>query len=129
METVKIGILGVAGVLLALQFKSEKQEYGLYIGLAAGVIIFSFVMNKLSGVLESMTLFQRYIDTGSIYFKILLKVVGITYICEFCAAICKDAGYGTIAGQIEVFGKLSVLIEGIPILLAIIENINQIAIG
>ncbi len=128
MEIIKIGILGVAGVLLALQFKSQKQEYGFYIGFAVCLVIFGFAMNKLSDVLGNMSLFQNYIDLNNSYFKILLKVVGITYVCEFCAAICKDAGYGAIAGQIEVFGKLSVLIAGMPILLAIIENINEIAI-
>ena len=32
MEIMKIGILGVAGVMLALQFKSNRPEYGLYRG-------------------------------------------------------------------------------------------------
>ncbi len=30
MEVLKIGLLGVAGVMLALQFKSNKPEFGLY---------------------------------------------------------------------------------------------------
>ena len=29
MSVMKIGMIGVLGVLLALQFKSEKTEYGL----------------------------------------------------------------------------------------------------
>lgn len=128
MEIIKIGVLGVAGVLLALQFKTEKQEYGLYMGFAVCLMIFSLAMDKLSDVIGNIALFQQYMDTGNAYFKILLKVVGITYICEFCSAICKDAGYGAIAGQIEVFGKLSVLITGMPIVLAIIENINGITL-
>lgn len=127
MEIIKIGILGIVGVLFALQFKSGKQEYGLYLAISAGVVVLSFVVGKLREVLGKIALFQSYIDTGSTYFTILLKVVGITYISEFCAAICRDAGYGMIAGQIEVFGKLTVLLTGLPILLAVIENINQIA--
>lgn len=126
MDVIRIGVLGVAGVLFALQFKAEKQEYSLYIGFAASLIIFAFAVDKLTAVLDNMVIFQKYIDSGSMYFKILLKAIGITYICEFCSAVCKDAGYAAVAGQIEVFGKLSVLITGIPILLALIENINQI---
>lgn len=128
MDVIRIGILGVAGVLFALQFKAEKQEYGIYIGFAVGMLIFSFVVDKLADVLGSIELLQRYVDTGSAYFAILLKVVGITYICEFCASVCKDAGYATIAGQIEVFGKLAILLAGLPVLLTIIENINQISL-
>lgn len=126
MEIVRIGILGLAGVLFALQFKTQKQEYSLYIGFAVGLIIFAFAMDKLMDVLNNMAVFQRFIDSGNMYFKILLKVAGIAYICEFCSAVCKDAGYLAVAGQIEVFGKLSVLIAGMPILMAIVENISQI---
>ena len=58
------------------------------------------------------------------FFAILLKVVGITYICEFCAGICKDAGYGAVGGQIEIFGKVMVLLSGLPVLLSVIETIQ-----
>ncbi len=128
MEIIRIGILGLAGVLFALQFKTQKQEYSLYIGFAVGLIIFSFAVDKLADVLDNMGIFQRFIDSGNVYFKILLKVAGIAYICEFCSAVCKDAGYLAVAGQIEVFGKLSVLIAGMPILMAIVENISQISL-
>lgn len=38
MSMLQIGILGVAGVLLALQFKSGKSEYGIYISIALAVL-------------------------------------------------------------------------------------------
>ena len=127
MEVLKIGLLGVAGVMLALQFKSNKPEFGLYIGFAICLLLFSFVVSGLSSVIESMKEMERYISRDGVYFRILLKVIGITYICEFSSGICRDAGYTSIAGQIEIFGKLSVLASGMPILLAIIESIQEIA--
>ncbi len=127
MEIVKIGILGVAGVMLALQFKGTRPEISMYLGFAICIIIFSLSLDGLFAILHQVEILQQYISAGSTYFKLLFKAVGITYICEFCAAICKDAGYGAIAGQIEVFGKLSVLFIGMPVLTAIIENISAIA--
>ena len=38
-EIMKIGILGLAGVLLAIQFKTIKPEYATYIGLGLGVLV------------------------------------------------------------------------------------------
>ena len=38
MSMLQIGILGVAGVLLALQFKSGKSEYGIYISIVLGLL-------------------------------------------------------------------------------------------
>lgn len=126
MEIVKIGIFGVVGVLLALQFKSSKPEIGIYIGIAVCVILFSFSVDGLTVVLRHMEGLQKYIGEQAGYLTLLLKAVGITYICEVCAAVCKDAGYAGISGQIELFGKLSVLLMGIPVLAAVIENISAL---
>ncbi len=58
------------------------------------------------------------------YVGTLLKMLGITYIADFSSNICKDAGYQAIAGQIEVFGKLAVLVLSMPILLALLDTIE-----
>ncbi len=128
MEIVKIGILGVVGVMLALQFKSNKPEYGLYLGAVICLIIFSFSVKGLGTLLVKIQELEQYLRGSGNYLGFLLKAVGITYVCEFCASICKDAGYGAVAGQIEIFGKLSVLLMGIPILVAVVENINAVAV-
>lgn len=127
MGIVKIGVLGVAGVMLALQFKSNRQEYGVYIGAALCLVIFTVSLSGLETLLGRVKELQKYLSGSSDYIGFLFKAVGITYVCEFCASICKDAGYGAVAGQIEIFGKLSVLLMGIPVLTAVIENINAIA--
>ena len=128
MDVVKIGVLGVAGVMLALQFKSVKPEISIYMGLAVGTVIFCFSVDGLLGILDKIQFLQSYIKSGEGYFGLLFKAVGVTYICEFMAAVCKDAGYGAVAGQIEIFGKLTVLFMGMPALFAIIENISAFAV-
>ncbi len=127
MEIIKIGVLGVAGVMLALQFKSNRPEYSLYMGTAIGLLIFTFSIEGLYTLLGKIGVLEQYLSGSGDYLGFLFKAVGITYVCEFCASICKDAGYGAVAGQIEIFGKLSVLLMGIPILTTVIENINAIA--
>ncbi|MDO4304430.1 MAG: SpoIIIAC/SpoIIIAD family protein [Bacillota bacterium] len=127
MEIIKIGILGVAGVMLALQFKSNRPEYGLYLGAVLCLIIFFFSLSGLNLLMVKIRDLEKYINGSESYLGFLFKAVGITYVCEFCASICKDAGYGAVAGQIEIFGKLSVLLMGMPVLVAVVENINAVA--
>ncbi len=127
MDVLRIGILGIAGVMLALQFKSNKPEYGLYIGFAVSLMIFALIVSGLASLFGSMGIIEKYIGYNSAYFSILLEVIGITSICECCSGICRDAGYASVSSQIEIFGKLSVLAAGMPILLAIIESIQEIA--
>ena len=52
-------------------------------------------------------------------------MIGITYIGQFSAGICKDAGYSSIAGQIELFARLAVLAVSMPVLLALLETVHD----
>ena len=124
-ELIKVAFLGIAGVLLAIQFKGSKSEYATYIGLAVGIVIFFFSMRQVEAVTAQFSRIKGYLDGTEGYLSILLKVIGITYICEFSADICRDAGYQTVAGQIEILGKLTVMFAGLPILFAVIEQIQS----
>ncbi|WWR14871.1 SpoIIIAC/SpoIIIAD family protein [Lachnospiraceae bacterium JLR.KK008] len=125
MEVVKIALLGVIGVLFAVFFRTVKAEYGVYIGVLAALLIFWYTVRSLALFMEEMQVLQEFIRQDRGFFVILLKIVGITYICEFCAGICKDAGYGAVGGQIEIFGKVMVLLTGLPILLSVIQTIQN----
>ena len=59
------------------------------------------------------------------YVGTLVKMLGITYVAEFSSSICKDAGYQTIAQQIEIFGKLAILVLSMPVLLALLDTIKD----
>ena len=114
MSMLQIGILGVAGVLLALQFKSGKSEYGIYISIVLGLLIFATLLGKI----------RLIKDVLNDYWKTLWKILGITYAAEFSSAICKDAGYQTIALQIEVFAKITILVLSLPVLSALLQTIR-----
>ena len=120
----KIAIAGIVGVLFALQLKSVRPEYSVYIGMATCVILFFYGVSKLSLVVDTLQYIQNYIQISDIYIKVLLKIIGITYVAEFSSAICRDAGYQAVAGQIEVFSKLVILAVSMPVLQALLETIN-----
>lgn len=125
VDMLQIGIMGVAGVLLAVQFKSGKAEYGIYISIVLSLMIFLSVLPYLETVIEAIRTIGSYIQTDIAFFGTLIKMIGITYIAEFSAGICRDAGYQAIAVQIETFGKLFVLVLGIPVLMALLEAIRE----
>lgn len=125
-EIIKVGMLGILGILLAVQFKANKPEYGMYIGFAISILIFSYGLHQVQAVVEQFDMIRGFLGDSRQYLTVLLRVIGVTYICEFSSGICKDAGYGSIAEQIEIFGKLSVMFAGIPILFAVIEQIQSL---
>lgn len=125
---IQTAVLGVASVLIAIQFKGQKGEYGIYIALAASVLIFGIAITKLEVILAVMKEIQGYIEVNESYLSLLIKIVGITYVAEFASSICKDAGYAAVAGQIEVVGKLTILTISMPVLLALLRTMNHFLI-
>ena len=127
MEIMKLALVGIVGILLAVPLKSYKAEYGIYIGIAVCLVIIGYGMQYFVEILSSIEQLRYYLNNNYSYITVLLKAVGATYACEFCAGICKDAGYGGIAGQVEMIGKLYILLAGMPILMALLESIQSIA--
>lgn len=125
MNMLKVGILGVAGVLLAIQLKNGKTEYGIYISVALSLVIFYGVLGQLRYLTEIIREIENYIEIDHSYITTLLKMLGITYIADFSSAICKDAGYQAIASQIEIFGKLTVMFLSMPVLYALLNTIRE----
>ena len=121
----QIGIIGVIGAILAVQLKGGKAEYGIYVAMAVSVILFSFIIDRLGVFVSIVGELASYIDMDAGYLATMLKMIGITYIAEFSSGICKDAGYQTIAGQIEIFGKLTILTLRMPVLMALLETIRE----
>ncbi|MDR0947969.1 MAG: stage III sporulation protein AD [Lachnospiraceae bacterium] len=123
-DVMKVGILGIAGAMIALLFKGERKEYAIYVAFAVSLLIFAFALRLFGAYLEQFSKLQQFLGDKQTYLTTLFKVIGITYLCEFSSGICKDAGYTSIADQIEVFGKITILLAGMPILFAVIEQIQ-----
>ena len=124
MTIIQIALLGVFGTLLALQFKSGKSEYGIYLSIAVSLVVFFCMSGRLSVIVDTINTISGYIKIDSTYINAMLKMLGVTYLAEFASGICKDAGYQTIAGQIEIFAKLSILALSMPVLQTIQEFLS-----
>lgn len=129
MEIVKVGFIGLIGVLFAIFFKKGKEEYSFYISITACFVILFWGISKIDIILDAINKLQGYIKLNSAYVKILVKIIGITYITEISSSLCKDSGYNAVGEQIELVGKLSILAISMPILLAILETINSFLKG
>ena len=126
MDIIRISILGILAVLLSQMLKSYKPEYGYYINLAVCICVFLYVVSKLTFLLDYVEKIQDMIHLDPVYLTMFIKMIGITYVAEFAVNLCKDAGCQTIAGQIELFAKLSILVISMPVILAFMETIGEL---
>lgn len=123
---IAVAIIGIGAAVLALQLKQMKPEYSGYLALAAGIVIFAFALSQIGVMVEMIRKIQSYVNLNASYVGTLIKIVGITYIAEFGADVCRDCGQSAIGSQIELFAKLSILVLSIPILMAVLDTVTQL---
>ena len=125
MNMLQLGILGVVGVIFALQVKPLKADLSILICIAVSLCIFFAMVGHLEELIGTIRDMMRFVELEYSYLGMILKMLGITYVSEFSSAICKDAGYQTIANQIEIYGKLTILVMSLPIILSLMETILE----
>lgn len=124
MGIVRIALAGVLGTLLAVQFKNGKSEYGIYISIVLSIFIFMHILGKMEIIVEVFLRVGNQIKIKSVYILALLKMIGVAYIAQFASSVCKDAGFQTIAQQIDIFAKLTILVLSMPVLVTLLETIE-----
>jgi stage III sporulation protein AD len=126
MEMIQIIGLGFVVTLLVLIIKQQRPEIAVQLSLALATIIFMIVLDKINVVLNLFRDMAEKANVSPMYLNTILKIIGIAYVTEFGAQVCRDAGEGTIAGKIEFAGKVLVMVMAIPIIALVFDTIVRL---
>jgi stage III sporulation protein AD len=125
-EIIPIVGLAVVAALFSVFLKESKMPVlAVLLALVAGALIFIQILPKLGQVL---TMFEDLADNSQLstfYLATLFKIIGVAYIAEFAAQICRDAGQGALAFKIELAAKIGILLLALPIMAAVLQSIMR----
>ncbi|MCH5332865.1 MAG: stage III sporulation protein AD, partial [Agathobacter sp.] len=121
----KIGLIGIAAVFLAMPIKKYHAEFAMLIGIAAGLVIFVYALAQIKLVASFLETIMRRLPIETEYLTPLFKMLGITYVADFSASLCREAGYLSIAAEIELFAKLAIIALSIPQLTYFVEVLDE----
>jgi stage III sporulation protein AD len=122
----QVCVIAIAGVFASLIIKRDKPEYSTMIIMLIGFYIALRVMTMLGNLVDEISKWQSLIGDNSVYVALLMKLIGITYLCEFAANLCRDSGHMALGSHIELFGKVAVMVAGFPIVKIMVEMLEDI---
>ncbi|KUK81826.1 MAG: putative membrane protein [Pelotomaculum thermopropionicum] len=126
MEILQIVAVGLIATVLIVVVKSQRPELAVLLGVAAGAILFLMVLGKISAVISIVKDLASKAGINMVYLGTILKIVGVAYIAEFGAQICRDAGEGAIATKIEFAAKILILVLAMPIVIAVLQALLKL---
>lgn len=122
---IKIAVLGISIIFLTMMAGSIKREYAIAVTVGATVLLALYGVSSLKSIIERIEKLQESIGVGEEYLTILLKMVGIAYLTQLVVSICRDAGNGAVAAQINMVGKISMLLVSFPVLEALLKTVGE----
>ena len=126
MEILQIVGLGLITTVFYLILKERKEEIAIALTIAFTALIFILMMDKIQAVLQVFEDLALKANVNMFYLTTVFKIIGIAYIAEFGAQICRDADSEAIAGKIEFAAKIIIMVLAIPIMVAILETIVRL---
>lgn len=122
----KLVLCGVITAILVLILKDQQKGIASIVLLGGSLMILLLCMEDLKSIVALVEDMNQWMKIDRIYIKIMLKIVGIAYVCQFSSEICQDLGSQTIGKQIEMAGKLSVFIVSIPVIQAMLDTMKEL---
>ena len=127
MEILRFAAVGIVAAVLAITVKKTNPEISMQVSLAAGIVILLMALDYLREAVEQIRLFSEKLGSGYESVQVVLKVIGIAYICEFAVQALKDAGEHAIGSKVELGGKLIMILLTMPLFTRFVGMVLQLA--
>ena len=126
MNILTVSLLAIAATVFIIVIKELKPDFAVLVSLSFGIVIMLYLVEPIS---QTISAFSQIADRSGISSDVLtaaIKVIGISFVAEFAASICTDAGQTSIASKVEAAGKIIILTLALPIITSILDSLFSI---
>ncbi len=116
MEIINIALIGIVAGVLVVTIRQKQPELGMQVSLIAGIVIFIYVLDYLVVAVDYLRDIVNRYDIPYESIAIVLKIVGIAYICEFAVQVLKDTGENSLAAKVEIAGRVFIIVLSLPVI-------------
>ncbi len=125
--TLRIAALVVCEIIVYVLLKQYRPEFAVISEAVCGAVLLFVLSDELDEVLALFGGMLSETGMGREYLSILLKALGTALTVQFTADLCRDAGDGAAAAQIEFAGKVIMAASSIPLLKGVVGLIAELA--
>ncbi len=129
--TIQLGGLALVSLMALLVLRQIKPEWGVMVRMAAALAIAGVTAGMISTVLsfaEELTAMGGGALDGEVW-HILVKALGVAFLSEVAASICRDSGESGLAGWVEMAGRVEILLLSFPLIRTVLDTVAELLGG
>jgi len=113
-------------VILISLIRIYKPEFTIEAVLCASVLLLSCVIGSMVHSFTYLEDIYSQLGGSRTYFPVILKSLGIAYVTDFTSALCEDAGEKSIAGKVELAGKVAIFFTAVPVFQSLLNLMDSL---
>lgn len=106
---------GIIMCVLIVTVRQFKSELALPLCIACGVVMTLYLLSEVVPLIDELRGLAAMSGIPSQFLAIAVKAVGICVAVQVAADVCRDAGESALANQLELGGKLALLLVSFPL--------------
>ena len=125
MELIKIALIAVVGALLFIYLKTNSSDLAGLVVVASGILILILTVDY---VIQTVVFFRKMSEMTGIdatSFKIIIKIVAISYLADFSSALCVDLGSTNLGEKVSFAGRVIIFVLSFPVILNLFKVITS----
>lgn len=123
---IKIIVLLLCASVFVTLLESYQKSLVVPITVCTGCVVFLVVFETLKGTVLQIEQLSEQVEIEFTYVKVLMKMIGVAYLCEFSSSVCRDSGQTSFAAKIDMAGKLLILSQSLPVFTELLKIIRAI---
>lgn len=125
---IKIVAISMICACIIIYLRSVNSELTLLATIGAGIIILSFVFQYVENALNFFNKITELTGLDKNLYSIIFKITAIGYLVDFGAGTLTDFGLTSLAGKLQLVGKIAIFSVSIPIFYALINLLSSLLV-
>lgn len=123
MELLSLAAAGVVAALCAVVVRQRAPEIAFVLAAAACLVLLWNTLPLLETIRDVLRELANLADLSPTILRPLLQTVGLALVTKLAAALCRDAGEGSVAAFVETAGAAAAVLVALPLLKMVLELI------
>ncbi len=124
MTAFKLAGIALLAVSAAVVLRAYRPEMALQLSVAACLFLLAYALSDIAAIRAAVDGVAGRFGLGAAQLKLVFKVIGISYVVQFAAEACRDAGESAIASKVELAGRVLIVAAALPALLAVLSLLS-----
>ena len=121
--------MAILAVVVLLVLRQAKPEWGIPVRLAATLTAMGVILSLAGQVITTLSDLSTSLGTTALdgeSWTLVLRALGLAFLTEVTASVCRDSGEGTLAGWVETAVKLEILLLSFPLIRSLLSFVAEV---